>query len=646
MEQYKIIKVVGDGTYGIVSKAVNVQTNELVAIKQMRKKFLSWRECKELREIKSLKKLNHPNIIKLKEVIRVVDVLYLVFEFAESNLFQLMKSHFESLDGKPFAEGEVQSLIQQTLLGISYMHKNGFFHRDLKPENLLINNSATGPIIKICDFGQAREIRSTPPYTEYIATRWYRAPECLLRSNVYSSPVDIFAIGCIMAELYLGRPLFPGSSENDQLFKICSVLGTPTAATWPEGLKLGVKIGYQFPNFVATPLSSLIPGASKEAIDLMTAMLSFNPQKRITAAEALAHPYFASLPVKEVASLEPKPARRGAPIVPKGNFGAPKKDDASLSLFEEKKHDTFETYSPDKNKDKEFFDFDLLDKKEEVLKEYGLKDACRRSPGRQDLDGSLELRAPQVRTGQGEEAGKSAHSHSVLPQSDFDYIADILNDQPIHPFDDRRELSGQAKAENPEETKSRRKNAKYLIRPNAETKKLPGWPQPGEAQGAEETKADTVKPRRLLNRKPLAIPGAEPSATLAAPLHGSDYSPSGFSEESNFSYHKRLMGGGGNLNGMVGSPGLRGRASPNVNMVGGARGNYKSDSLVPGYGEPSTTAYGAEIAQARRKSDENNLYAPYEQPQTGTVSYGSIGVNPQGANGGLMQFNYGRYKYK
>eukprot|EP00826_Nyctotherus_ovalis_P005686 TRINITY_DN11293_c0_g1_i6.p1 TRINITY_DN11293_c0_g1~~TRINITY_DN11293_c0_g1_i6.p1 ORF type:complete len:561 (+),score=128.06 TRINITY_DN11293_c0_g1_i6:125-1807(+) len=537
------------------------------------------------------------------------------------------------------------------------MHKNGFFHRDLKPENLLINNSAAGPVIKICDFGQAREIRSTPPYTEYIATRWYRAPECLLRSNVYSSPVDIFAIGCIMAELYLGRPLFPGSSESDQLFKICSVLGTPTAATWPEGLKLGIKIGYQFPHFVATPLSSLIPSASKEAIDLMTAMLSFNPQKRITAAEALAHPYFASLPVKEVALLELKPARRGGAMIPKGNlceFGMPKKDDASLSLLDEMKHDAFGSYSPDKKKDKEFFDFNILDKKEEVLKEYGLKDSSTKSPGRLHLNDSFETRGPQIRAAHGEEAaGKATHSHSVLPQSDFDYIADILNDQPIRPFEDRHgspeaehrksEISGLLKAENPEESKSRRKNAKYLVRPNAEVKKLPGWPQPGKAQGAEEAKADTVKPRRLLNRKPLAVPGAEPSANLAVPQHGSDYSPSGFSEESNFSYHKRLMGGGGNLNGMVASPGLRGRISPNVNMMGGARGNYKSDST---YGEPPSAMYGAEIAQARRKSDENNLYAPYEQPQTGTVSYGNIGANPQGANGGLMQFNYGRYKYK
>ncbi len=298
MEQYKTVKVIGDGTFGVVTKAVDLRTaGELVAIKQMKKKFLSWEECMQLREIKSLKKLAHPNIVKLKEVIRVKDLLHLVFEFVESNLYQLMK------EAGKLTERDIQSIVHQTLQGVAYIHRGGFFHRDLKPENLLINTVASpqGPAynVKICDFGQAREIRSIPPYTEYIATRWYRAPECLLRSDVYNSPMDMFAVGCIMAELYLGRPLFPGSSENDQLFKICSVLGTPNQSSWPEGLRLGAKIGYQFPNFVPTSLSALIPTASKEAIELMSMMLRLDPQKRVTAAHALAHPYFASLSATE-----------------------------------------------------------------------------------------------------------------------------------------------------------------------------------------------------------------------------------------------------------------------------------------------------------------------------------------------------------
>jgi len=188
----------------------------------MKRKFFSWEECMSLREIKSLRKMNHKNIIKLKEVLKVGDELNLVFEYLEQNLFQLyedIKDNRQNMD-----ENTIKSIIYQTTCGLAYMHKHGFFHRDLKPENLLIQRG----IIKICDFGLAREIRSRPPYTDYVSTRWYRAPEILLKSTNYNSPVDIFALGCLMAELYNLAPLFSGQSEVDQIYKICSILGTPT----------------------------------------------------------------------------------------------------------------------------------------------------------------------------------------------------------------------------------------------------------------------------------------------------------------------------------------------------------------------------------------------------------------------------------
>lgn len=123
------------------------------------------------------------------------------------------------------------------------MHNQGFFHRDLKPENLL----ATKDLVKLADFGLAREIRSRPPFTDYVSTRWYRAPEVLLRSTAYNSPIDVFAVGCIMAELYTLRPLFAGSSEMDQLQKMCGILGTPRKAEWPEGFKLAESLKFAWP---------------------------------------------------------------------------------------------------------------------------------------------------------------------------------------------------------------------------------------------------------------------------------------------------------------------------------------------------------------------------------------------------------------
>lgn len=169
------------------------------------------------------------------------------------------------------------------------MHKNGFFHRDMKPENVLCNGVED---IKIADFGLAREIRSRPPFTDYVSTRWYRAPEVLLRSTRYNSPVDMWAIGTIMAEIYTIRPLFPGSSEIDEIFKVTAVLGTPSASTWPEGLKLAHSMNYKFPQMVATPLRQLIPQAGKDGLDLMIRTMSWNPAHRPTCAEALKHPFF------------------------------------------------------------------------------------------------------------------------------------------------------------------------------------------------------------------------------------------------------------------------------------------------------------------------------------------------------------------
>ena len=153
----------------------------------------------------------------------------------------------------------------------------------MKPENLLINGEK---IVKLADFGLAREIRSRPPFTEYVSTRWYRAPELLLCSPSYNSPIDIFAMGCILAEMYLLRPIAPGNSEADQLMKLCLVLGTPPTE-WTEGYQLALSRRIDFPRCPVTPMNTIIPSASNDAIDLILKMLQWDPNKRPTASQCL-----------------------------------------------------------------------------------------------------------------------------------------------------------------------------------------------------------------------------------------------------------------------------------------------------------------------------------------------------------------------
>nr|XP_045016105.1 serine/threonine-protein kinase ICK isoform X4 [Jaculus jaculus] len=202
----------------------------------------------------------------------------------KENLYQLIKER-----SKLFPESVIRNIMYQILQGLAFIHKHGFFHRDLKPENLL----CMGPeLVKIADFGLAREIRSRPPYTDYVSTRWYRAPEVLLRSTNYSSPIDVWAVGCIMAEVYTLRPLFPGASEIDTIFKICQVLGTPKKTDWPEGYQLSSSMNFHWPQCIPTNLKTLIPNASREAVQLLRDMLQWDPKKRPTASQALRYPYF------------------------------------------------------------------------------------------------------------------------------------------------------------------------------------------------------------------------------------------------------------------------------------------------------------------------------------------------------------------
>ncbi|XP_044506708.1 cyclin-dependent kinase F-4-like [Mangifera indica] len=283
MENFQAIQRVGEGAYGKVWKAFDKRTGEVVAIKKLRKRYHSWEDCINLREVKSLGKMKHPNIVKLQEVIKQHDSLYFVFEYMQTNLNRIIRQR-ESL----FSDFEVRSWCFQILLGLNHIHQKDYFHRDLKPENLLVSEN----IIKIADFGMVKKIDSEPPYTEYVTTLWYRAPEVLLKSGSYNRKVDMWAVGAVMAEMYTLHPIFPGKDTIDQMFKICRVLGTPTEETWPEGLLLARSLRYQFPELPGVNLSRFMPSVSEDAVSLISWLCSWDPCKRPTAAQALQHPFF------------------------------------------------------------------------------------------------------------------------------------------------------------------------------------------------------------------------------------------------------------------------------------------------------------------------------------------------------------------
>jgi protein kinase len=250
----------------------------------MKKKYTSWTECLELNEIKALVGLRHPNIVTLKELILTEkEELNLIFEYVNMNLYEFMTKN-----NREIPEIKIRNIIFQVLQGLNFMHKQNFFHRDMKPENILVNEDQ----VKIADFGLARELNNKSNLTDYVATRWYRSPEVILKSKNYHSPIDIFALGAIMAELYNKRPLFPGKNEHEQIYKICEVLGTPI--DWTEGINLASKIGLKFPSSKALKLKNIIPRASDSALNLLQSMLNFDPEKRPSAAQCLQHPFFQS----------------------------------------------------------------------------------------------------------------------------------------------------------------------------------------------------------------------------------------------------------------------------------------------------------------------------------------------------------------
>ena len=340
--RYAPIKPIGKGAYGVVCSARDVRSDARVAIKKITNAFENAVDAKRtLREIKLLRHLKHENVIRIADVVaptggttvetndasgetRDGDALkkrplsrapdsfndvYVMYELMDTDLHQIIRSN------QPLSDDHCQYFVYQLLRGLKYIHSANVLHRDLKPSNLLLNANCD---LKICDFGLARvdgraasvargpsdgsDPDSSPCdsvstfMTEYVVTRWYRAPELLLSCAEYTSAIDVWSVGCIFAELLGRKPLFPGKDYVHQLNLIARVAGTPAEhETSFVSSEKARRYLHALPRYPRVDFRTVYPDAAVEAVDLIDKMLAFDPSKRITVAQALAHPYLASL---------------------------------------------------------------------------------------------------------------------------------------------------------------------------------------------------------------------------------------------------------------------------------------------------------------------------------------------------------------
>mmetsp|Transcript_21623 Transcript_21623/g.37239 ORF Transcript_21623/g.37239 Transcript_21623/m.37239 type:complete len:303 (+) Transcript_21623:149-1057(+) len=300
MEKYQKLEKIGEGTYGVVYKAKLRNSDQMIALKKIRlEQEDEGVPSTAIREISILKELQHPNIVNLTDVEHCENRLYLVFEYLDQDLKRYMDSLVGSGGLKPM---QVKSYLYQLLNGIAYCHAHRVLHRDLKPQNLLIDRYGA---LKLADFGLARAFGiPVRHYTHEVVTLWYRAPEILLGARKYSTPVDVWSIGCIFAEMVTKQPLFVGDSEIDQLYKIFRTLGTPTDETWP-GVRELPDYKTTFPHWPQRHIRDTVHGLDEDGLDLLTQMLLYEPGRRITARAALQHKYFDDLNKDNLLTTEP-----------------------------------------------------------------------------------------------------------------------------------------------------------------------------------------------------------------------------------------------------------------------------------------------------------------------------------------------------
>ncbi|KAL0719462.1 hypothetical protein Bca4012_068786 [Brassica carinata] len=304
--RYQILEVIGKGSYGVVCAAIDTHTGEKVAIKKINDVFEHISDAlRILREVKLLRLLRHPDIVEIKSIMlppskREFKDIYVVFELMESDLHQVIKANDD------LTREHHQFFLYQMLRALKYMHTANVYHRDLKPKNILANANCK---LKVCDFGLARvSFNDTPTtvfWTDYVATRWYRAPElCGSFCSKYTPAIDIWSIGCIFAEVLLGKPLFPGKSVVHQLELITDLLGTPKSETIAgvRNEKARKYLG-EMRKKSPVPFTQKFPNADPLALRLLQRLLAFDPKDRPTATEALADPYF-----KGLAKIEREPS--------------------------------------------------------------------------------------------------------------------------------------------------------------------------------------------------------------------------------------------------------------------------------------------------------------------------------------------------
>ncbi|NWX18915.1 CDK18 kinase, partial [Aegotheles bennettii] len=327
LETYVKLDKLGEGTYATVFKGRSKLTENLVALKEIRLEHEEGAPCTAIREVSLLKNLKHANIVTLHDIIHTERSLTLVFEYLDNDLKQYLDNC-----GNLMSVHNVKIFMFQLLRGLAYCHGRKILHRDLKPQNLLINERGE---LKLADFGLARA-KSVPTktYSNEVVTLWYRPPDVLLGSTEYSTPIDMWGVGCIHYEMVTGRPMFPGSTVKEELHLIFRLLGTPTEDTWPGITSNEEFKAYNFMQYRAQPLINHAPRLDSEGIDLLMNLLLYEAKGRVSADAALRHPYFKSLgervhllpdnvsifSLKEI-QLQKDPGNRGSVFQQSGRTG-------------------------------------------------------------------------------------------------------------------------------------------------------------------------------------------------------------------------------------------------------------------------------------------------------------------------------------